>query len=44
MKQLLSLTMAIALCALATGCGQKGPLFIPQDAEPAESQQPADTE
>ena len=33
---------AIALCSLLTlglaGCGQKGPLYLPQDGKPVESQ------
>ncbi len=29
-----TLTMALALAALLTGCGQKGPLHLPAPAEP----------
>lgn len=37
MKKYLSLLILTALCALATGCGVKGPLYFPEKA-PAQQQ------
>jgi len=46
MKKLLSLTLSFIFCTLVSGCGQKGPLFLPEDAEPTQPQQeqPANNE
>ncbi len=36
------LLLLLALCVLA-GCGQKGPLYLPQPEQPAEESAPAES-
>ena len=39
MKRLLTALIAlVAISTLLAGCGQKGPLFLPQESQPAPAQ------
>jgi predicted small lipoprotein YifL len=39
MKRLFTALIAlVAVSTLLTGCGQKGPLFLPEDSQPASAQ------
>ncbi|WP_079203828.1 lipoprotein [Pseudomonas sp. CC6-YY-74] len=39
MKRLLTALIAlVAISTLLAGCGQKGPLFLPEDSKPAPAQ------
>lgn len=39
MKRLLSALIAlVAVTTLLAGCGQKGPLYLPDDSQPADEQ------
>ncbi|WP_077423960.1 LPS translocon maturation chaperone LptM [Rodentibacter myodis] len=38
MKKLLSILVLSAICALASGCGVKGPLYFPEKEKTQETQ------